>query len=146
MTKPIHGAPQPKNVPSDMQATAPVACEFKPGDRVIFRNEYGAQFNKTVRGFAKALHDADRFVYLDLDCWWFPVSPANLQRADGVAGTAQCPACNGYGRVNDGSGARSPYGPKCPKCGGSGRVPAGVQASGGEMFAEHPPMPPEPTK
>ena len=47
---------------------------------------------------------------------------------DGAHGTAQCPACNGYGRVNDGSGARSPYGPKCPKCGGSGRVPDGVTA------------------
>jgi hypothetical protein len=43
----------------------------------------------------------------------------------GVQETAQCPDCNGYGRVNDGSGARSPYSPKCPKCGGSGRVPAG---------------------
>ncbi len=42
----------------------------------------------------------------------------------GVPETTQCPACNGYGRVNDGSGARSPYGPKCPKCGGSGSVPA----------------------
>ena len=45
---------------------------------------------------------------------------------------AACPDCNGYGRVNDGSGARSPYGPKCPNCGGSGRVhapqPAQAQA------------------
>jgi hypothetical protein len=47
------------------------------------------------------------------------VSPLVAQ-AEPVA----CSDCNGYGRVNDGSGARSPYGPKCPRCGGSGRVPA----------------------
>lgn len=39
-------------------------------------------------------------------------------------GTISCSTCNGYGRVNDGSGARSPYGPKCPKCWGSGVVAA----------------------
>lgn len=80
MNKPIHGAPQPKNVPHDMQATSPIPCEFQAGDRVTFTNEYGAQFNgHTVRGFAKTPH-GDRFVYIDLDCWWFPVRPAELTR------------------------------------------------------------------
>jgi hypothetical protein len=79
MSKPIHGQPRPRDVPSDMQATPPLACLFRPGDRVVFTNDNGAQFNKTVRGFAKEVHGAGRFVYLDLDCWWFPVSPAQLQ-------------------------------------------------------------------
>jgi hypothetical protein len=78
VNKPIHGEPQPKNVPSDMQAEPPVPCAFKPGDAVVFTNDYGAQFNKTVRGFVNPPH-GQRFVYLDLDCWWFPVSPAELR-------------------------------------------------------------------
>lgn len=54
-----------------------------------------------------------------------------LQGAD----TARCPACNGYGRVNDGSGARSPYGPKCPTCGGSGAV---LAAQAEQQGSDHP--------
>lgn len=60
-----------------------------------------------------------------------------MEDEDGVAPSQapsiNCPACNGYGRVNDGSGARSPYGPKCPTCGGSGRVADGVAAVHGEQ-------------
>lgn len=50
---------------------------------------------------------------------------AELVRCAASAMTStQCPDCRGYGRESDGSGARSPYGPKCQKCGGTGRVSA----------------------
>ena len=73
VSKPIHGAPQPKNIPFDMQTTPPSACGLKVGDRVIYTNSYGAKFQKTVRGFSGTAQGL-QFVYLDLDCWWSPVS------------------------------------------------------------------------
>lgn len=88
MNKPIHGEPKPKDVPSDMQRTPPIPCEFKPGDRVIFTNDYGVQFHQRVRGFAKDVWDG-RFVYLDTSCWWFPKRPSQLQDAAGVLGTVK---------------------------------------------------------
>lgn len=73
---------------------------------------------------------------------WCEVLDSDLhmieESAAGVQETAQCPDCNGYGRVNDGSGARSPYGPKCPKCGGSGQVPAPTQDAPDVKDAERP--------
>jgi hypothetical protein len=76
--KPIHGAAKPVNVPADMQEFPPVPCAFKVGDAVTFTNEYGASFARVVRGFAEVPHGAGRFVYLNLDCWWFPVSPSDI--------------------------------------------------------------------
>lgn len=77
-TKPIHGAPIPKNVPRDMVYEPPVPCEFKVGDEVVFTNDYGKKFDLTVRGFAKTVHGTGRFVYVFDDAWWFPVEPATL--------------------------------------------------------------------
>lgn len=81
MTKPIHGEPKPTNVPADMQASAPESCSFKVGDSVVFTNEYGASFERIVRGFSKTLHSGGRFVYLNNQAWWFPVSPSELRSA-----------------------------------------------------------------
>lgn len=53
--KPIHGAPKPKNVPSDMVDTPPVPCDLKPGDVVIYTNDYGLKFRARVRGFKSKL-------------------------------------------------------------------------------------------
>jgi hypothetical protein len=81
MNKPIHGAPKPINVPADMQAVSPAPCAFKTGDAVVYTNEYGASFDRIVRGFAATPHGNGRFVYLDTDAWWFPVSPSGLRAA-----------------------------------------------------------------
>lgn len=54
--KPIHGAPKPKNVPSDMTDNPPVPCEFKPGDVVTYTNDYGVKFRARVRGFKRKLY------------------------------------------------------------------------------------------
>ena len=76
--KPIHGEHKPENGPDDIQPVPPVACEFRPGDRVLFTNDYGATFERTVVGFSPTVNYG-RFVYLDTDCWWFPVDPSSLK-------------------------------------------------------------------
>jgi len=53
--KPIHGAPQPKNVPSDMVDVPPIPCEFSVGDVVTYTNDYGVKFRARVRGFKREL-------------------------------------------------------------------------------------------
>lgn len=65
-----------------MVSTPPLPCDFKVGDRVIFTNDYGVSFHKVVRGFTRKPQGVDilRFVYLDLDCWWFPVEPESLTK------------------------------------------------------------------
>lgn len=65
-------------VPSDMQDTPPVPCDFKPGDAVTFTNDYGVSFPAHVRGFTPTDEFYGRFVYLDYDCWWFPAHPQSL--------------------------------------------------------------------
>ena len=75
----IEGAKYP--LPPDAQRDSPVPCEFKLGDPVTFTNEYGATFpNHIVAGFSPTVEGLGRFVYLDFDCWWFPVNPDSLQR------------------------------------------------------------------
>ncbi len=70
------------------QATPPVTCEFGLGAVVTFTNDYGVQFHeRVVTGFSPSV-DNGRFVYLDMDCWWFPVDPTQLSRAGGVTNVA----------------------------------------------------------
>jgi hypothetical protein len=79
-SKPVHGAPEQADTPADMQSAPPVPCKFKAGDRVTFTNDQGVRFpGKTVRGFTPEVILQGRFIYLDLDCWWFPVKPENLR-------------------------------------------------------------------
>lgn len=81
-TKPIHGAPKPKDVPTDMTDTPPIPCDFAVGDPVVYTNDYGGKFNLVVRGFTKEIWLKGRFVYVFTDCWWMPVSPASLRHRD----------------------------------------------------------------
>lgn len=70
----------PKNVPSDMQNTPPVPCDFKPGDRVVYTNDQGVKFSpRIVRGFTAEVQSWGAFIYIDSDCWWCPVKPKNLR-------------------------------------------------------------------
>ncbi len=81
--KPIHGAPVAKNVPADMQATPPVACAFKVGDKVTYTNDQGVRFaGKTVIGFTKGVMSWGAFIYYaPSDCWWSPIKSSNLTAA-----------------------------------------------------------------
>ena len=81
MGKPIHGEPIPKDVPADMQPNPPVPCDFRPGDNVVYKNDYGAEFVRVVKGFAKKPHSGNRFVYLNTSSWWFPVSAESLTQS-----------------------------------------------------------------
>lgn len=82
--KPIHGAPKPKNVPADMVSIPPVECGFSVGDAVIYTNDYGVKFERTVRGFTREVTSWGAFVYLDIDCWWCPVRADSLTRCGGA--------------------------------------------------------------
>lgn len=74
----IHGATYP--LPIDAEATPPVPCDYKIGERVTFTNDNGVVFpDQRITGFSPDILNG-RFVYLDFDCWWFPVKPANLSR------------------------------------------------------------------
>lgn len=60
------------------QKEPPIPCDFKIGDSVTFTNDYGVAFhNRRVTGFSETI-EYGRFVFLDQDAWWFPVTPASL--------------------------------------------------------------------
>lgn len=78
--KPIHGTAHPWNLPANAQYHAPVLCDFKVGDLVIFTNDNGVKFEQIVRGFAPEPMLNGRFVYVFTDCWWLPVHPKTLKK------------------------------------------------------------------
>jgi hypothetical protein len=82
--KPVHGAPIPRDIPADMRPDPPIPCDFSVGDRVTYTNDYGVTFDRVVKGFASEVHSYG-FVYLNLDCWWMPVTPESLSRIGGAA-------------------------------------------------------------
>lgn len=64
--------------------TPPIECNFRVGDKVTFTNDQGVVFpGHTIIGFdsvdayAKSIMPW-RFIYIDYDCYWFPVKPENL--------------------------------------------------------------------
>lgn len=74
----VEGAKYPLAL--DAQQVPPVSCQIKPGDRVIFTNDYGVTFTDLlVTGFSPDIDGRGRFVYIDASCWWFPFHPGNLQ-------------------------------------------------------------------
>lgn len=76
--------------PDDLVLEPPIPCEFKPGDLVVFTNDYGVQFDLKVRGFAEVPHtqgDDPRFIYVFKDAWWLPVSASSLRKRRVLVGT-----------------------------------------------------------
>lgn len=72
----VQGAKYPRTIHA--KETPPVECLLHLGDRVTHTNEYGVVFpNRLVTGFTDSVENG-RFVYIDQDCWWFPVNPAAL--------------------------------------------------------------------
>ena len=86
--KPIHGAPVPKDVPSDMQATPPEPFDFQVGEVVNYTNGNGLTACAKIRGFAKERTSYGGFVYLEhwsgtgwrLGAWWVPERPDAITR------------------------------------------------------------------
>jgi len=72
-----------ERVPNGMLYHSPLPCDFKVGDRVIFRNEYGATFTNTVVGFRPLNPEflPDRFIYLNTTAYWFPHKLKELTHA-----------------------------------------------------------------
>lgn len=74
----VSGAKYPLAI--DAVLNPPVACAFKPGDKVVFTNDQGVVFSDLlVTGFSPAIESRGRFIYLDTSSWWFPVRPENLK-------------------------------------------------------------------
>lgn len=49
--------------------------DLQVGDCVVFTNDYGVAFpGLHVVGFANPEDNGGRSVYLDFDCYWFPVA------------------------------------------------------------------------
>jgi len=52
---------------------------LKVGDKVTFTNQNGCTFyNHEVLGFCEPWDD--HFIYLDLDCYWFPVKQCEVKK------------------------------------------------------------------
>jgi len=56
---------------------------LKIGDKLTYTNDNGVVFpGKTVTGFCDwdwGHFKNDGYVFIDTDCYWMPVSPANLK-------------------------------------------------------------------
>lgn len=79
-TKKIHGETQSGNVPKDIRDFSPCDCKFNKDDVVDFINDYGVVFyNHIIQGFTPEITSWGGFIYLDLDCWWFPIKEENIR-------------------------------------------------------------------
>jgi hypothetical protein len=69
---------------ADICKVSPIPCDFKPGDKVTFTNEYGVIFpGRTVIGFRESIDPdflPDRFILLDGDAYWFPHKISELTK------------------------------------------------------------------
>jgi len=62
-----------------LRTEPPVPCEFAIGDTVTYTNEYDVVFpGMKVIGFAADDSFYGRFIHLDSDAYWFPVTPESL--------------------------------------------------------------------
>ncbi|HBN9243664.1 hypothetical protein FA378_27100 [Pseudomonas aeruginosa] len=70
-------------VEEKMAKVAPVPCDFILGDTVTVTNGYGIEIQgKKILGFVREIDPEFRpeaIIYLDWDCYWFPVSPDELK-------------------------------------------------------------------
>lgn len=69
-------------IKEELLPEAPIECDYKVGDEVIFTNEYGVCFRGLkVIGFSPIgdFYDKERFIHLDTSCYWFAKRPSELQ-------------------------------------------------------------------
>lgn len=71
-----------QNFKKQLCSVAPIECGLKVGDRVIYKNDFGIKFGPfEVIGFEKKEDiSGGRFVYLNKDCYWFPVKAEQLTK------------------------------------------------------------------
>jgi len=86
--KRIHGAGFELWEKFGLQKFPPVQCEFKMGQKVIFTNEYGLEFEMDVVGYSKDTEFYGRFIHTvthgtdgNGSAWWFPHRPEELRKA-----------------------------------------------------------------
>lgn len=54
---------------------------FAVGDEVTFTNCYGIQFSgHKIIGFAEPIYKNSGTIYLDYDCFWFPVTVNEIKK------------------------------------------------------------------
>lgn len=71
-----------ENFKNGLRKDAPVLCDFEVGDKVTFTNDYGVSFDGLeVIGFSDDDTFYGRFIHLDTDCYWFPVSPDSIVKS-----------------------------------------------------------------
>lgn len=68
-------------IESQLSSEPPVSCDFKVGDKVIFTNYYGVEFELKVIGFSKDndLFKYGNFIHLNSGAYWFPHKPSELR-------------------------------------------------------------------
>ena len=71
-----------QNFKKQLNSVAPIECDLKVGDRVIYKNDFGVKFGPfEVIGFEKKEDiSGGRFVYLNKDCYWSPVRAEQLTK------------------------------------------------------------------
>lgn len=69
-------------IEKNVTSVAPIQCEFRLGDTVTVTNGNGVVIpGKKIIGFVQKIDPDFRpeaFIFLDWDCYWFPVSPDKL--------------------------------------------------------------------
>lgn len=80
--KTIHGEPTPFHVKHGLSAIPPIPCAFTLGQKVVFTNDAGLKFERTVRAFSKEVsataYKGFIYIFADNSSWWFPVLPESL--------------------------------------------------------------------
>lgn len=67
-------------IKKELSQRPPVPCDFKVGDKVIFKNDYGVEFELTVLGFSNGtILKNGAFIHLDGGAYWFPHLPDCLR-------------------------------------------------------------------
>ena len=71
-----------QNFKKQLNSVAPIECDLKVGDRVIYKNDFGIKVGPfEVIGFEKKEDiSGGRFVYLNKACYWFPVKAEQLAK------------------------------------------------------------------
>ena len=64
---------------SSLSKVPPVPCVFSIGDTVTYTNDYDVSFpGMVITGFDYEQGKYDRFIYMDKEAYWYPVSPSSL--------------------------------------------------------------------
>lgn len=70
-----------KNFLSDLTSTPPKGCKFKVGDKVVYTNAKGIEFELVVSGFDSRPRHPDATIFIADGAYWYAEEENNLRPA-----------------------------------------------------------------